>query len=79
MAKYGLLVRQRSGCSHALFAKDVRESWYLFGLNDGTSPPSDFAVVRAIEAELQALQPKRVLMVGANGWLRCNSISAHPQ
>jgi len=68
VAKYEFVgACQRSGCSHALFAKDVRESWYLFGLDDGTSPPSDFAaVVRAIEAELQALQPKRVLMVGAS-------------
>ena len=55
----------RTGVSHALFLKDPLKSWYLFGLDTDDCASFD-SVVQVIAAEVRALQPRRLVIVGVS-------------
>ncbi|KOO33948.1 endonuclease exonuclease phosphatase family protein [Chrysochromulina tobinii] len=62
---------RRCGASHALFVRDARRSWYLLGLGEhggaALSGREGFdSVVDAVEREVAALRPARVVVVGAS-------------
>ena len=54
---------KRAGAQHALFVKDARTLWYLFGLS-GSGSFDD--VVAAVAAEIARLRPTRIITIGAS-------------
>ena len=54
---------KRAGATHAVFLKDPSQSWYSFGLNGSACFES---VVAIVAREIAALQPSRVVLLGAS-------------
>jgi hypothetical protein len=58
-------VCRRAGVNHALFLKDPSQSWYLRGV--GGAGRSFEAIIETIRAEVDRLQPDRLVLMGYSG------------
>ena len=54
---------QRAGATHALFFRDLKSAWFLLGLGDDGSFED---VVAILDKEVESLQPKGIVLVGAS-------------
>ena len=62
---------KRAGATHGLFVKDMHQSWYMLGVNTGTcmadgATQSFDSLVELLRREVEALQPARLVTLGAS-------------
>ena len=56
---------KRAGVCHTYFVRDLKQSWFLLGLGD-KSDASFAATLGAVAAEVQLLQPRRLVLLGTS-------------
>ena len=56
---------RRTGVEHALFIRDVKQAWFLLGVDD-IGERSFAATLSAVAAEMSALQPRRLVLLGTS-------------